>query len=253
MKVFIIEDDIVWRTKVQIVIDELGFETIGYGEDVLSCQEKLGVLSPDLIISDIVLGEKLVFEVFEGNEKLCKIPVVFVTNSVEENVYEAARVVEKHIYLVKPLHYLTLKSAIDFLISEPADYEEREDYTIAVKGRYNEKITLQSHQILWVEQKRNYCFIKTELHQYSLKASLVNISKNLDSNFMQTHRGFYVNKNFIDRITTNIKNIIIKNHTLPVGKTYRDNLKRFWAHRVEADMSKVELRSLDDIHLTTYN
>ncbi len=228
--VLIIEDDILWQTKILMIAEEIGLNVKYVANNIEKSKTYLQNHTVELIISDIILENEIVFDLFIQNTEFRNLPVILLTTSVDLQHYEQAKMIKNHIYLVKPVHALTLKSAIETIIPQKKS-TKRAEVIIQVKGKYNEKVDLYANQILWLYQKRNYCFIHT-LHQtYSIKKSLVVISDNLNNDFIQIHRSIYININFIDRITTDLSYVIINDNKLSIGKLYKNKVKEFIADK----------------------
>jgi two-component system, LytTR family, response regulator LytT len=233
MKVFIIEDDFLWSTKLQIICDEIGLNVVGTATTVANSALFLANNSVDLIIADILLKGESVFELFKQNSLFGNIPTILATVSEDENDFEKAKFILKHLYLLKPIHLLTLKSAIGVLLPKDCLLQTADEIkSITVKGSHNELIKLLPAHIYWIEQKRNYCFIKTKTNTYAIRKPLSIIAESLDANFLQIHRSYYINKIYIDRVTNDLLAIKIKNEMLPIGRKFKDTVKQYLSEKI---------------------
>jgi DNA-binding NarL/FixJ family response regulator len=115
MKAIIIEDNINWCTKLQIMLDTMDITVVGIAHTVVQAIELLNATTPDIILADIMLDNELVFEVFESNTNFCDIPTLFLTASEKDEHFEAAKKVKTRFYGVKPLHQFTLHNIINTL------------------------------------------------------------------------------------------------------------------------------------------
>jgi DNA-binding LytR/AlgR family response regulator len=83
------------------------------------------------------------------------------------------------------------------------------------------KVNLKS--IVYVQSDRNYVTIVTEELSLSFIDSLKKWTSYLkQDNFLQIHRSFIVNINFIKKLTGNL--VYIGKQRIPVGKTYKEDL-----------------------------
>jgi len=225
IRAIIIEDDKLWRTKIQIMLDEIGVAIIGIATSIATADELLQKHKPDFIVADVLLQNETIFKFFTENPTLCNVPVIILTQSDREFYYNQAKILQNYIYVVKPIHKLTLLSAIENLLGNKND-EILIEETLYIKGKYNEKIKLPFSQIIYIEQEKNYCHIHCKNKTVVLKKSLTKVLSDLNDQFMQTHRTFAINKNYIDRYTTELQSVILSNdQEVPIGRIYRENVK----------------------------
>ena len=222
MKVFVIEDDIIWQTRIEMMAAEIGLAIVGAGDSVQKSREFLLAHTPDLIISDIMLGEEKVFSLFDDG-LFTGIPVLFLTQSVNPGNYKQARHIKNSHFLVKPFHTLSLRAAVDILM-KPFAGESTETTGIEVKGRFNEKILLKPSQIVYVQQSRNYCFLKTVDKKYALRNSLGSIQKLLGKDFVQVSKSYVVNRYFITGLSANKACLNINEENIAVGRKFREDV-----------------------------
>lgn len=220
MQILLIDDDILWRTQLQKMLDEIGLEDVAVCEDIHQAETYLSIHTPHLIISDILLGKNNVFD-FLSNSKFTEIPILFITVSEDANFYDRARAFKNSSYLIKPFHAISLRATIDKMmlsnVIKPTDTSG-----ITVRGIYHEKITIKPAQIVFVRSERNYCVIKTPNNQFALKRSLLNLSTELGNEMLQVHRSFLVNKSRIEKI--DLRKMVLKTEggELPIGNHYKD-------------------------------
>ncbi|MFY7886365.1 MAG: LytR/AlgR family response regulator transcription factor [Dolichospermum sp.] len=221
-----IEDDKLWRTKIQVMLDEIGIKILGIASTIASAEELLKNYKPDFIVADVLLQNENIFKLFNENPFCCSIPVIILTQSEREYFYNQAKIIDNCIYLVKPIHKLTLQSGIEQLLGKWQNKTVVEK-SLTVKGKYNEKIHLPFSQIFYVEQEKNYCHIHCKNKTVVLKKSLTKILIELNNDFIQIHRTFAVNKNCINRYTSELQSVLLSNNIeLPIGRIYREKVKQ---------------------------
>jgi DNA-binding LytR/AlgR family response regulator len=222
MKILIIDDDLVWQMRIKMMLDEIGYkevnccasidETIAY----LNVTDKL-----DLIITDIVLGDEIIFEL-KSTFLIRKIPCIFITASPIENNYEQTRVFANTRFLVKPFHTLSLRGAIDDLMIGLKG-EKKEGVTVT--GKLRQKIIIKYDEILWLEAGGNYTTINTIYQKkHTIKKALLQMAKQLDARFIQVERGIYINTEYINRIELSNRQINLKGNIIKIGRAYRNTL-----------------------------
>ena len=226
MKAFIIEDDILWRTKLEMIAAKIGLAVIGKAETIHKSREFLSAHTPDVIISDIMLGDDVIFDLF-ADGKFTDIPVLFVTQSVNPENYHQARHLKYSHFIVKPFAALSLQAAIDILMKPFADKPAEPVKAIAVRGKHNEKISVPVSEIVHVQQDRNYCFIKTAHQKFALKTSLSNMQIELGEDFMQVNRACIINKYFIVQMSADNVHLKVGSEMIIIGRTFRDTVLQY--------------------------
>lgn len=232
MRAILIEDEAIWRTKLQVMLDELGIEIIDVATNVVDSITLLQKHKPDVIIADILLEHEIVFKVFDFNKQFCDIPTILATQSDKEIHFKQAAMLKKCFYVVKPIHKLTLRSAIDAVCGLTADAEKSKNKskTLAVKSRLNTKLELPLTSIIYIEQKMHYCHIHTSSKkEFVLKKPLSSLIDDLDETFLRVHRSYCINTLFIDNFLTGLQGVLVSGKQFPIGRINRERVKKFIA------------------------
>lgn len=227
IKVLIIEDDPVWSLFVESIISESSYELIGSANTLLKAKAIIDGLAPDIIISDIRVNDSTVFSLF-SNEEYKKIPVVFMTNYLEQDVFNFSATIPKSTFLAKPFHQFTLLSTLDLLIKKyPIEQKESEKF-ITIRGRQQQTLKIMLDEITWIQAEGNYSFINTvKNRKHAKKKSLSKLLEELDDRFIVVHKGYAVNTKFIQRIDLSNKIIIVQDSQIPIGRGFREALDPF--------------------------
>ncbi|NMH28509.1 LytR/AlgR family response regulator transcription factor [Flavobacterium silvaticum] len=94
---------------------------------------------------------------------------------------------------------------------------------IYIKEGY-EQTKVKLHDILYLEALKDYTKVVTSAKKHCVLSNLGNLLKeNPFSSFVRVHRSFAVQKQFIDKVLPN-EIVLRNNHSIPVGRSYRDNL-----------------------------
>ena len=129
-------------------------------------------------------------------------------------------------YLVKPFSFDRFLKAInkanDKTVSPKNNNEENLAETIFLNvDKTLHKITLNS--IMYIESDRNYITVVTENQKLSYIDSLKKWTSKLPKNqFIQVHKSFIINSEFVDKISGNT--LFIKDNKIPIGRTYKQEL-----------------------------
>lgn len=207
LNVVIIEDELPSLSRLKRQLNEISSDIAVIGEirSVAEGRSKLPELSPDLIISDIELGDGLSFDLFREFPATC--PVIFAT-AYNQYAIESFKV-NAIDYLLKPIAVGDLKSALLRVEGKTAqagkmkiDYDalaeaiarrenqKRRRFLIKVGTRYR---TVESEEIAfaYTENKINYLVDKSGKH-FAVDLNLEQLEKELD-----TARFFRINRSFI--------------------------------------------------------
>lgn len=227
MFLLIIEDDIFWYTKLEMMLYEIDASwTITCVENLAKAKLYLEDTIPDIIIADILLGNQTVFSLFE-NEDYRQIPVIFMTASDDELFYNHSKDILDSFYLIKPFHKLSLKSAIDKTIAQSKRRLSRNAKGLSVRGARNEKIDLKVQDIVSIESEKNYCIIKTVKNQYAMRASLTQLLQELEPELLQIHKTYLVNKKHITKVSITKSEVWTEIGSLPIGRKYKSNVMEY--------------------------
>lgn len=167
---------------------------------------------PDLIFSDIVLGDGLSFDIFE---KIPSRSFMIYTTAFDQYTLKAFKL-NSIDYLLKPIMEEDLEKAItkykSFLPAD-ASYnnleikslikEEKQKLSrILVKIGYNLKI-IQTDEVLYFYSENKIVYLQTKERHYPTDFTLDELREVLDhKNFFRVNRQFIINSNFIKNIHT---------------------------------------------------
>lgn len=232
MKIFIVEDEKIHLEDLLITIEELGHQCIGYSDDPMEALEKIEKLQPDVVIQDIQLNGKISgIQLADKIKKLYGIPIIFATSHKDDPIMIAALETNPVTYLVKPIQNGDLKAAllmaqkIQSEDGKAGELEESADGFVFIKvGNKLQKVIINTILFIQTDEK-NYCTIVTsDEKKYAVRSSIQAILKILPLNdFIQIHRSYAVNIQFIESFIETDQTIVLKKHNLPVGRTFKDS------------------------------
>ena len=225
VKVLIIEDDPIWSIFVESIIAESNYKLVGCASTLAKAKAIIDGLEPDVLISDIRIQYTTIFS-FLSEGDYSNIPILLMTNHLEDDVYESAINVPKSTYLAKPFHKFTLLSTLDLLLSKyPIEKRECEQF-ITVRGKQQQVKKVMFSGITWIHAEGNYSFIHTSANvKYARKKTLKSFAQELDSRFIRIHKAYIINKTFVKRIDLGNKSILVGETELPLGRHYRNELE----------------------------
>jgi DNA-binding LytR/AlgR family response regulator len=230
--IVLVEDDPIDTIKIQLMVseflsDQYRYRLVGTFNEINSAIHFVEQKNVDIIISDIFTKKKPT-----GIELLKKlhggsIPIVFITQSQDQRVYQEAKKYRELSYLIKPFHLLTLQATIEKVISESNRDKNHcsinKEY-LFLKNKQNNSERVNLEEILFLEAEGNYCFIHTINKKYVQKKSLTKIlDEDLNNNFIRIHHSFAINKQHIKSLKNNLVKIT-NSIELPVSKSFKKYL-----------------------------
>ena len=98
MNILIIEDDPIWKIKLQMMVEQLDLGTIRIAKSIYEAQQEISTQLPDLILADVVLPDGLSFELLVNDLK--ELPIIFLTGYQEEMYLKKALLMPNASFLV---------------------------------------------------------------------------------------------------------------------------------------------------------
>ena len=237
IKILLVEDDWIIAKEISYSLQDLGFDVVGSFDNGEEALTKIKELQPDIVLLDIHLAGTLTgIDVGRHLQQDHNIPFIFLTALADTHTIEKAKLVDPYAYLVKPVNPESLYSTIEITLHNasrkkveppvlpPILENLTADDGIFVKANKRlEKIMLRD--ILWVEAHDIYAMIFTLAGKYLLNSSLKVIEEKFPSSkFIRVHRSYIINLDKVNAIDEN--DLIINDHPIPVGKTYRETLMK---------------------------
>ena len=176
--------------------------------DFIEHQNTITII-PEIILLDINVEGKDSGIIWAENYALNK-KIIFVTAQTERETMQKALKVQPVGYLTKPIKKIELIAAIEL-----AKNNLKKDY-IKVKDGY-EEIKLYYKDILFAKSERNYVDVQTVSKKITLRNTLDNLQKELDSDvFCRVHRSYIINKEKISSKTAN--SVTIGQYEIPISR-----------------------------------
>ncbi|WP_231131640.1 LytR/AlgR family response regulator transcription factor [Flavobacterium hydrophilum] len=165
----------------------------------------------------------------EFRKNTLEIPICIFITAHPEHAVESFQI-ETLDFIVKPLKLdrftQTMKRIEEFMeIKLKASLFEASigGDTIYIKEGH-EQTKVKLHEILYLEALKDYTLVVTERKRHCVLSSIGNLLKESHfQSFIRIHRSFAVQKQFIQKM--NSTEIILNNNvSIPVGRSYKDNL-----------------------------
>lgn len=197
--------------------------------DAIEAIEYLNGNTVDLIFLDLNMPK---LQGFDFLKTLPQPPKVIVTTAYKEHALEGYElsIVD---YLLKPFSFERFLKAVNKARTETpkAPFIAQNEVSDAKQGRIflrsnNKHKQVALDDILFVEASGNYIKIVMKEEIITLRGTLSSIAEHIPvEGLVQVHRSFMVARKHIRSIEGN--EIVIGDHTVPIGKLFRTQLDRF--------------------------
>ncbi len=230
-KAIIVDDEPLARLELKRILEPFKqIIIVGEAESVISANQQIEQLQPDLVFLDINLGTQSGFDLLEITDK--NFQTIFVT-AYDEFAIRAFEINALD-YLLKPVHPERLKNAI-LRLGSPFKEEHKVLLNPTDKilvGNQNRSRFISVKSISYIEANGDYTNVITSdgfkgIAHLAIKRWMERLPENL---FIQIHRSYIVN---INRIVEIIKNsngnlkVVIANYgqQLPISRNYQKSIK----------------------------
>ncbi|MFI0430249.1 LytR/AlgR family response regulator transcription factor [Mariniflexile sp. HMF6888] len=230
IKVLVVEDEIIIADNLCDSLNDLGFKAL---EPALSYTEAIELIElekPNIAILDINLsGTKTGIDLAEKINADYNFPFIFLTSNSDKTTLDAAKKVMPPAYLVKPFSkeelYTTIEIVLNNFLNITAQIEKEDSITkeaifikdkgVITKVLFNDIIYLKSdHVYVEVILKNKKVFL--------IRGSLNDTIKELNNNFIQVHRSYVINLDYLQQIDHKL--LIIHDNQIPIGKKYHESI-----------------------------
>lgn len=228
-KILIVEDELDIRTGLVKMVKGINAAIEVY--ETGSAKEALEYVQTDEIHAfflDIQLEDYSGFELAKQIRELEKhkfTPIIFIT-AVHTREFEAFKNIHSYDYIIKPFSEDEVKKVFEDVINYGIR-KPNEIPIIKIKDRGFTYIVNQE-DIIYIEVKNRRLIIKTmheeaEVTTFTLKKLL----KELTEKFIQCHKSFIVNKQYIRKIDFINNELYVQKYidSIPIGRKYKDNIR----------------------------
>lgn len=215
-KILIVEDEIIIADYIEELLLEENFKHITIANNKETALIKMTSFLPDIILMDINLkGENEGISLAKSKNN--NATVVFITGQHDLVLMNEALKSNPAAYLTKPIKRLDLLATINLAIYKKQSqiFQFKDGYDI---------VNLNFSDIRYFVAEGNYVNIYTLTKRFTIRQSLMAVKDKLPTDrFKQTHRSYIVNKNKIERVTSNA--VVINGLDIPLSRTYAKQFK----------------------------
>ncbi len=221
MKCIIVDDEPLAHQVLEHYIGQTpGLSVASKFRNAMEAFEYLNKNHVDLLFLDI---EMPLVNGIQFLKALPKPPKTIFTTAYKQYAYEGFEL-DAVDYLLKPFAYDRFVKAVDKVRSGNMPIPESSAGNLLIKDKQGTLVLKQQH-IIYIEGCRDYVKIFTAEKPYIIYHTLRGLLEKLDAGiFIQSHRSYIVNKNFINRIYNN-DTLVLSNQTfIPIGQLYKKEL-----------------------------
>jgi DNA-binding LytR/AlgR family response regulator len=222
LKCIIVDDDPVSKNLVRSYIDQTaGLELTGQFKNATSAMGSRLLNFSDLLFLDIEMPQMNGFELLQNINYRGRVVVMtsnpkHALNGFEWDVAD---------FLLKPIAYDRFLRAIEKVHKLNGMIKDEEFLTIS-SGKTVHR--LKEDEILYVEGAGEYLNVVTRSGHFLVYSNMRNMLGMLNSNFVQVHRSFIVNRKNI-QVWSRHK-LTVGGKEIPISKTYEQNVQNSVTH-----------------------
>lgn len=217
--ILLVEDNFLNRRISKKVLVENGY-VVYEAKNAKETHEILKKETISLIILDINLGEGEQDGITLGQQIKEKygVPFIYLTAYENAEIISEAVATSPYSYLTKPFKNVDLITSVEIALKQLVN-QKKNHLKITVKDEdYN--VALPVDQINYIESDGNYLLFHTDKKVYKCRSTIKQILEKLpETDFLQVHRAYVVNKNKIEKSCS--KSVVIKNIEIPVSKNFK--------------------------------
>ncbi|WP_051718560.1 LytR/AlgR family response regulator transcription factor [Hymenobacter sp. IS2118] len=217
----------------------LGYELAGIARTADEAETLFDTLEPDLVLLDVRLdGPRDGIETAAALVARRRVPLIFITSSPDGQTFARARLVGPFAFLGKPYNGPLLGHSIELALQHFASDQglpaadgtgELAEGTVLLGGIFVREqhrfVKLPLAQVLLLEADGSHTHLRTATRKFTLRLNLGKLLERLPAKlFCQVHRGFVVQLAAVDALDSRTGTLRLGEHTVPVGRSYRDAL-----------------------------
>lgn len=233
IRILLVEDDLVERTHVETLLQQLGHSVMATADNTLDAITLFSIDRPDLVLTDIGLkkGDSGIDLVHRLN-KIDEVPVIFLTANDTDDIFNEAKKTSPYAYISKPVEPKTLERHIELVLQRSETVKKKvrrqkreSEYFYTKVGNKLKKMPIDGISSIEVEGK--YSCITIEAHNYHVKISLTDLLEKLpDDQFLRVSRNHVVNLECIADIDLQNQTVEVDGKNISFSRTYKDQLMK---------------------------
>lgn len=237
INILIVEDDNEDIVKLQKALSTNYFDITAIASNYHNSLHLINKANFDFAIIDIFLNGKpdgISIAQFI-NQSEFKIPFLFLTSTIDKNVFNRAKVEMPESYLIKPFNRLellyTIELSIEKFVAKEGAFARNEPLYLRdnffVKDKHS-LVKVSPSEIYYIMVEGQYCNMITEHGKYLINISLHQLMEQLDpSMYIRVHRNYLVNIKWVVRVFPDDNLLVLSNKdSVVLSRKYKTEFLR---------------------------
>ena len=228
IRILLVEDDLVERTHVETLLQQIGHQVVATADNVLDALTLFSKDRPDIVLTDIGLknGESGI-DLVQRLNQIDNVPVIFLTANDNDETFSQAAKTGPFAYLSIPVEPKMLKRHIELVLQRHHPHTDTTTkdpvYFYTKVGNRLRKLPVDDISSIEVEGK--YSCISVHHHHYHVKVSLSDILEKLPAEqFLRVSRKHVVNLKLIEDIDLQNQTVEVNGEQISFSRTYKEKL-----------------------------
>lgn len=230
-RILIVEDDLIVRSNLEIIIAEMGHDIVGFADNAVDALVLFTVKNPQVVICDISInGTTNGIELAKKMHEIRKAPVLFLTAYNNEEFFNEAKLATPFAFISKPIDKLSFQRSVALAVEHSkgivgftTDKAPVEECLYTRVGNRLKKIYVRDIEFVEVDGK--YSALSVGQRMINCKISLKDLLEKLPTDkFIQVNRNFVINMDMIEDIDMANFNVKMPTKDIPISRTFKDQL-----------------------------
>ncbi len=244
LRILIVEDEIIIARDIEEQLKSFGYQVTAIAKNSKTAIAAFNQEQPDLVLMDIILNNSEFdgIQIAQIFNNLKRVPIIYLTSSDSQKLYERAKTTVPINYLYKPCNEKQLKAAVELAFQNFSSQQDSSLYSVQSQAqpqslfanqncifiRDKERfIKINVEDILWVEAANAYVNVHTSNEKFLTTGNLKNFLIQVHHPALErVHRSFAANLSKIHAFDGG--NLYIKkqekDHRIPVAPKSRDEI-----------------------------
>lgn len=234
VEILIVDDDLDFSELLKLLLNRLGYKKIHIANSFEDGKQSFEKKIPDLVILDIDLGtEKTGVDLgalFRSYRE--ELPIIFMTNNYQEEVYEDTISIRPNAFLSKELSSLKVRQAVELALDSsinsltPSSTSTDTISRIFIKiGSFYKKVDLNQIDFFFYEDRHTNAFVEGKV--YPMNCTMKEIDQLLRKmEFIQIHQSYIINIDKINKVNFSNSNVEIGDRKLPIGVSFKKKIQK---------------------------
>lgn len=239
LRVLLVEDDRTQAKALRLLVQELGYQPVGWATSAPEALEMFAEAQPDLVLLDIGLaGPQDGVELAHALNARRAVPLIFLTSADDRTTFERAKAAGPFAFLIKPYDTDALARAIELAVLHYARVQGTaaslpdglQGGAALVPGALyvrenNRLLKIHFDELHWLQSDDSHVHFHTSTRKYTVRISLRELEEKLPAHqFVVVRRGVMARIASIETVDLKEGLVWVQGQGLPIGRTHREEL-----------------------------